>query len=108
MDKRETCMCGHTRMVHRNLRGLCHSSNTIGRPCLCMRFKRPDKSFIENRYHPYKWNNTEDKEHKRIIVQDKKGLVWEITYGRPFPADEEVLKLFKENKKAFEPYYYKR
>jgi len=108
MDKRETCICGHARISHRNLRGGCYNTNIVGYPCLCIRFKRPDKSFIESRYHPYKWNNTYDELHERIVVQDKKGLVWEITYAEPFPTDEEVLKLFKENKKAFEPHYYKR
>ena len=61
------------------------------------------KIFIESRREINKGK------HQRIIVQDHKGLVWEMVSAEPFPPDKDILNDFRKNKKTyFKPHYYSR
>lgn len=48
-----------------------------------------------------------DGKHERIIVEHR-GRVYELTSAEPFPNDDEVKEIWKDERKVFEPHYYMR
>ena len=97
MHKYDTCEhCGHARLSHRNGRGLCFSSDAIGYPCTCMRFK---KAGIEVTIKPIK------NDREIYIITNKKGRCFYINSARPFLSEQQIRELWKTDKKSFDPYF---